>query len=139
MINTGDKVIIYRNGHIDNIGEAGEVVANDYIKIHYYKSDSFVSYFFCVYRCNGHVIFTDRYLNFTTIKIVTEDVWKSTAEKHGIYCYISFFKRDMEKLEEVRRLNIFAREAEMWYATLPEEQRNMIDAIVWNRQGVAVG
>ena len=135
MINTGDHVLIYRTGHLYYTGIAGTVRGFDqkHITINYFND--YINRSFEVDRATGLGASESDFLK---AKVVTKEEWDAAVSKHKFEEGEKRLRREEFERKEDAEREALAVTAEAWYNGLPEDQRKMIDALVWKWQGVAV-
>lgn len=131
MINEGDKVLVYRNGHLLTIGIAGPLrgFSQDQITIRY--GDSYEPSWMDVNRSTGASKYHE-------VKSVTEKEWVDAAEKLHQGDVLKRCKEEDAMRIAHEELAIMGEKGEAWYNTLPIEQQKMIDALVWKWRPIAV-
>ena len=137
MINPGDYVLIYRNGHIYFVGTAGCTRGFDQKRITItYSSDWGGIHTMDINRETGlgeHSC--DGYLQ---AKAVTKEEWDTVIAKKQFQNAERNLKLEAVRLLEQAEQDALIVKAEAWYETLSDDQKKMIDALCWYRMPVAV-
>jgi hypothetical protein len=137
MINPGDYILLYRNGHVYFIGTAGCVRGFDQKSITIsYASDWGGIHTIDVDRQTGlGELSNEGYLQ---AKVVTKEEWDTTIAKKKFQDAERDLKLQAVKLLEQAEEDALIVKAEAWYETLPDDQKKMIDALCWSRRPIAV-
>lgn len=132
MINPGDKVIIYRNGHLVSVGVAGPIRGFSQDKIAIRIFETYDHSWLDVDRATGCA-------GYHKAVPVPESEWVLTmVEKlHQTDLPRRIKQEEEEQIAQDERDRL-AEKAQEWYKTLPEDQQKMIDALVWAWRPIAV-
>ena len=138
MINPKDKVKIFRNGHLTEVGVARTIRGMNQQTITIELSDSYKT--FEVYRHNGLATsdMNDWDSGVWTAKVVTEPEFLDGIKKLDAEFYLRRLKDTEERLEKERQLDILRDKSLKWFETLTQDEKDMVNALVWHWRPIAV-
>lgn len=128
MINHGNKVLILRNGHVENFGIAEHVknhdVTGDTIHIKHFTSwDS--PDMMQVNKWNGKAISGNTY----SVKVINEECLDEALKQHNLSHKLDDFKYYELRLQKQKDDELKYAKAKEWYNSLPMEQQEMVEII----------